>query len=301
MKKLKKIFFCTFIIINTILLFSQKSIATERSKFMYINLLYIQNDYNVSNDAIALRDAIYENNINKVKELVNKGININLPVREKHFDPAFPPLYLTPLKSAALQGNDEIVKFLLDKGALVNPKDKDNDSDGQPMLMCVKKISTLKILIESGAKIDDTDNWGNTSLKIAAHLNYKDAVTTLISYGARPNIKGEEGNTALLEAAMKGNTEIIQILIESGADIDHRNNDGTTALMLAASHDNLESVKLLVNAGANIKVEDLSGKIALDYAQPNPYLPNNKKIRHILKNVYKFEYKTLNQKKGKRH
>lgn len=278
------------------LLFSQKSIAAERSKFIYTNLLCIQDDYNASNDVIALRDAIYENNINKVKELVNKGVNINLPVREKHSDPAFPPFYLTPLKFAALEGNDEIVKLLLDKGAFVNLKDK--DSDAQPMLTCVKKISTLKILVEAGAKIDDTDNWGNTSLKIAAHLNYKDAVITLISYGAQVNIKGEEGNTALLEAAMKGNTEIVQILIESGTDINAGNNEGATALMLAASHDNLESVKLLVNAGASINTKDLSGKIALDYAELNPYLPNNRKIRHILKKTYRFGHKILNAKKG---
>lgn len=259
-----------------IMLFSACDCIAKQQK--YVNVLVVTQDKeNLSKDEIVLRNAINENNLDKVKEIISNGTDVNLRVQETCIGVG-PNFYVTPLQLASLRGHDEIVKYLLGKGANVDLK----DSDGNPVLVGINKISILKLLLNAGAKVNDTNSFGETPLMLAASFGYKDAVEILLLHGAEVNAKGKDGSTALLYSSKKGYTTITETLIHFGAKIDLPDDKGTTALMWAANYDQLETVKLLISVGADINAKDLDGKTVLDYVQPNDYFPNSKAIREIL-------------------
>ncbi len=93
---------------------------------------------------------------------------------------------MQPLQSAAISGDNDAVKRLLNEGADVN------------------------------AKYD----YDYTALMYAASSALNDTVKLLIENGADVNAKNRGGATALTIAARSGNAETAKLLAEKGADID---------------------------------------------------------------------------------
>lgn len=83
--------------------------------------------------------------------------------------------------------------------------------------------STVKVLVETGANINATDNLSWTPLLWAAAFGNVDAVRMLLELGADPNRKGKVGSgtgitSALQEGRKSGNPEeISKLLIRNGA------------------------------------------------------------------------------------
>lgn len=70
--------------------------------------------YDLTDQEQALLTAAEQGNLNKVKELVNAGVNINIADDTGH----------TALHFAARTGRLPIVKFLIEKGANINAQSK---------------------------------------------------------------------------------------------------------------------------------------------------------------------------------
>ena len=76
-----------------------------------------------------------------------------------------------------------------------------------------------RLLIESGANVNATNNFNTTPLHLAADKS--DGIAELlISKGADVKAKGTMGSTALHGAASSGNKIIANLLIENGADVN---------------------------------------------------------------------------------
>jgi ankyrin repeat protein len=136
----------------------------------------------------------------------------------------------------------EMVKLLLDKGALIDLQDEWLQWDGKP-----------------------SDYGGNTALMLSVK-DYTESAKILVDKGAKLNIQNRNGHTALMLAV--SNTEIAKLLIDKGASIDIQSKAGETALMLAAEK-HTDVVKLLLDKGANIVFRQTSYKIspnAMDWA-----------------------------------
>ena len=121
-------------------------------------------------------------------------------------------------------------------------------------------VEMLKLLLDKGALIDATDEWiawdgklddkgGNTALMLSV-LN-TEAAKLLIDRGAKINIQSRCGQTALMNAVP--NFDILKLLFEKGAKIDPQNKSGQTALIIAAPKYN-DAVKFLIEKGANIAI-----------------------------------------------
>jgi ankyrin repeat protein len=83
----------------------------------------------------------------------------------------------TPLCNAITKGDLQAVKKFIEYGVDVNQK-----SNGfTPLMLAARynKVDILKVLIESGAKIDAKDENGKTALQYAILSNASDAVTYL--------------------------------------------------------------------------------------------------------------------------
>ena len=109
-----------------------------------------------------------------------------------------------------------------------------------PMLALATSHRTncVSALLDAGAKVDEVDGDGITSLSWACISNRLDTAHLLISRGADVNHVDNKGMTPLLYAASIdfGDSKMIDLLLNSGARADARNKDGLTALDLARKY-----------------------------------------------------------------
>ncbi|WP_326997444.1 ankyrin repeat domain-containing protein [Crocosphaera watsonii] len=87
------------------------------------------------------------------------------------------------LLQATKDGDLEVVKSLVDQGADVNVKDKENAT---PLMRSVSRNyqAIVKLLIEQGAHVNAINDWGYTPLKYAIKLNLKEMQQMLKDAGA---------------------------------------------------------------------------------------------------------------------
>jgi serine/threonine-protein phosphatase 6 regulatory ankyrin repeat subunit B len=167
----------------------------------------------------------------------------------------------TALIIAAIKGNDEAARALINKGANVNAA----NNNGRTPLMIATAIGHLQIvqalLSAPGIDIDAKDQFGQTALIIAATKGNDEAARALINKGANVNAANNNGWTPLMSAAQHGHLTTIQILLSAkGIDIDTKNSDGATALILAAANGKDDIVKELINNGADVNITDNNGR-----------------------------------------
>ncbi|MBN1796932.1 MAG: ankyrin repeat domain-containing protein [Spirochaetales bacterium] len=184
-------------------------------KAMYITgilCLVLMSCNEPENTGTQLFKAIYDSDIDKVKELVNQGIDVNEYTSE-HGDSA--------LTYAILTGTNDMVNLLLDNDAKPGPS--------RP-----------------------GDHWSDMSIPMAITLNQMDMVKTLITRGVGVNAESIRDATLLIYTSCKGYTELVQALIDSGqVDINHRGGYlKQTALERAKAEGHDDIVKLLIDAGA---------------------------------------------------
>ncbi len=179
----------------------------------------------------------------------------------------------TALIKASQRGRVEIVKALIESGAKVNEKDNyDNTA-----LMSAECTEIVKLLLDNGAKVDEKNNNGETALKRASLRGNVEVVKALLDAGAKVDEKdNKEGDTALIWASLRGDVEVVKSLIDAGAKVDEKNNDGKTALIKASLFGHVEVVEALLDAGADVTITNNGGKTAIYYA-------DNDEIKKLLK------------------
>ena len=208
--------------------------------------------------------------------LIDNGADVN---RNNDGD-----LGYTPLEEAAREGHKEAIVLLLEHNANI---DKGNTINSNALIGASigAHNDILKFLLEKGANINHTDNNGQTalhyicryakqwgSMKITNKLNgatveneqsrfsqHTTIFNTLLEYGADVNLKTAYGYTPLHLTAESGTTPFIQPLIDKGALIDFQNAKGYAPLHAGADRGNYECCKILIEAGANIDVIDHDG------------------------------------------
>ncbi len=120
--------------------------------------------------------------------------------------------------------------------------------------------------IDVNMNINAQDSQGKTALHWAvsdAHMS-SDVAKVLLQSGADPNITDNRGWTPVHWALNYNRDDLVLLLGEFGADMDVAYEDGHTPLHHAWS--NLELTKLLIKAGANVNATDTHGWTALHYA-----------------------------------
>lgn len=135
-----------------------------------------------------------------------------------------------PLHHAALFGQTEVARALVEAGAELNPKDKTLST---PLLLAaqLKKTDLALLLVEVGADADIAGSVGETALMFAASNSNYDLAGKLIAAGANINAVADNGCTALHHAGGVKDKKMIALLIRHGADAAIVNDAGQTADM----------------------------------------------------------------------
>jgi ankyrin repeat protein len=159
---------------------------------------------------------------------------------------------------AAMKGNKEAVRSLLEHKADVNAR----QMDGTTALHWAVRADdreTAELLIRSGANVSVANRDGATPLLLAAVNGNAAMIETLIRAGADPNAPlTKYGDTALMMAARTGNTDAIKMLLgpidgKQGAQVNTKETWGdTTALMWAVSERHPAAAKVLLEHGADV-------------------------------------------------
>lgn len=170
-----------------------------------------------------LVNAAKEGNLEKVKELLKRGADIDSKDNKQTI----------PLIRAAEKGQLEVVKELLKMGADINAQ----DVYGYTALMTAISYGYLEVarelLNDRGVDVDAQDNDGYTPLILAAMSGYLEIVKELLDKGSDINAKSYWGSTALIVAAQYGHVDVVNELLARGADINVKTNQGYTALSMA--------------------------------------------------------------------
>ena len=127
-----------------------------------------------------LREAAYNNNIAKVEELLEAGVN---PDAQDKGGWTVLMRASNELFNAIRLNKIDKVKKLIEAGVDVNTKDE----EGYTVLMCASyhgQVEIVKLLIEKGADINAQDEWGHTALSIALDKEYTEIADLLKQHGA---------------------------------------------------------------------------------------------------------------------
>ena len=163
-----------------------------------------------------------------VEQLIAKGANVNARGARGQ----------TALMWAVAQRHSHVVKVLLAHHADLQvrsavwsqvmavpphgylPYNKDIPAGGETALLFAARVGDLesaRLLVASGANVNDADAWGVSATTLAAHSGFEELVELLLEKGADPNA-APAGFTALHEAIMRRDEKMVGALLAHSAD-----------------------------------------------------------------------------------
>ncbi|MEW6354695.1 MAG: ankyrin repeat domain-containing protein [Planctomycetota bacterium] len=128
-------------------------------------------------------------------------------------------------------------------------------------------VEVAKLLIERGANIEARDGMGRTPLLLAVINGQNLMVDLLLKNGADPNAQNASKYTPLMLAVLQGQQKTAELLLAKGAELHITNHTGGTALHVAVEAQRKDMVELLLKHGAEVNAKDHSGRTPLDLAK----------------------------------
>ena len=189
----------------------------------------------------------------------------------------------TPLHLAALNGREDVVQFLIEKGAFINPEDADENT---PLHAAARggHAAVAGLLFDKGASLKAKNKLGLTPGGAALASGHVEVAEKLIEKGWEPEERPLT-YSLLHVVAGTGRPNSVNWLLEQGIrDVnDAKNADKSTPLHCAASSGDLETCSVLLEAGADKNVLDAAGQLPLDLLPSATPVAILTKLKQLLK------------------
>ncbi|XP_053683912.1 palmitoyltransferase Hip14 isoform X2 [Sabethes cyaneus] len=200
--------------------------------------------------------------IGRVKELIEAGWDVNQPDSET----------VTLLHWAAINNRKDIIKYFLDKGAIVDAVG--GELNATPLHWATRQghLGAVVLLLAAGADPSLRDAEGCSCIHLAAQFGHTALVAYFIARGVNPDLQDRGGMTALMWAAWKISAlDPVRLLLTLGANpslADHTH--GNTALHWAILARNATAVSTLILKGkSSLEIPNLRGDTPLTMLQPH--------------------------------
>ena len=191
-----------------------------------------------------LIEATISGDHNLVRELILNGTDVNC--RDKSGQ--------SPLHHACYLGYFDIVKQLIDSGAIIDIKVPQAELTPLHAATMNGDINIVGYLVERGAEIDSEDHRGATPIFAACWIGNLSVVKFLVEAGAAIGITTHYGTSLLHHAAQSGNLALVKFLVDKDLDVNSTAMNGSTPLHIAVAIENKELVEYLIGKEANIHI-----------------------------------------------
>lgn len=217
------------------------------------------------NSSNSLCSAIHKKSFPIVEFLINAGAEINSNV----------------ICSAVLSGYD-MVKYLVDKGAMINP----DDYISLNTAISEKNYAIVKLLIDKGINVRTNDD---IALYISCMGDNLEIIELLLQSGADANSK--KNKITNIDNVCK-NVNFLKLLVKYGFDLNIHSN----ILMISACRNNkIDIVEYLISMGTNCADSDAivtAYRYHSDLKLRRLLLENGANTNHII-NYYKYNMSLL--------
>jgi len=210
--------------------------------------------------------AIYDHDTAEIQKLADGGFEINQG-------------RITPLAWAAYLGKGDLVKLLLEYGAIVQDEEKRLDSSPVFLAAITGHKDIIRVLLEKGALVDSCDEYGWSLLHQAVQNEQPDLVELLLKHKAEliHAVSPEEvcggilclPDSPLHLAAVLENLDVLKTFIRNNVPMDYLGRNRQTPLHFAAGVGRLEAVRFLSGNDANINAKTGWGMTPLHMAAKN--------------------------------
>jgi len=227
----------------------QESVALLRS---YL----IDPNYTNSDGDSALHLAAANNLIQLTTSLLSFGVHLN---KKNKFES-------NPLHIAVRMGHDQIVRLLLRAGCDVNTE-AHQGLNALTIAASCNNLSVARLLLEHRARIQEV-----ALIFASLHEDGAEMVRMLLNHGATVNGTDEFGNTALMQSAALSHEKVVEVLVSREwapiISVDKQNQFGWSALHFAYSASDDKSrervkantINLLLKKGAKLLIQDNEGR-----------------------------------------
>ncbi|KAF1419819.1 Palmitoyltransferase ZDHHC13, partial [Spheniscus humboldti] len=230
--------------------------------------------------------------VERCKELVEAGYDVRQPDKEN----------VTLLHWAAINNRQELVKYYISKGAIVDQLGGDLNST--PLHWAIRQghLPMVMLLLKCGADPSLIDGEGFSSIHLAVLFQHMPIVAYLISKGQNIDTTDFNGQTPLMLSAQKAiGPEPTRFLLKFNPSLNAVDNvQKNTALHWAIASGNTSAVDLLLEAGASLDIKNVKGETPLDlaYQSMNRFMVymvkeeermRSRRNNRLLKTVEKYE------------
>ncbi|NXJ09361.1 ZDH13 Palmitoyltransferase, partial [Odontophorus gujanensis] len=209
-------------------------------------------------DACDIVKATQYGMLERCKQLVEAGYDVRQPDEEN----------VTLLHWAAINNRQELVKYYISKGAVVDQLGGDLNST--PLHWAIRQghLPMVILLLKCGADPSLIDGEGFSSIHLAVLFQHMPIVAYLISKGQNIDTADFNGLTPLMLSAQKVvGPEPTRFLLKFNPSLNAVDTvQKNTALHWAVASRNVSAVELLLEAGANMDVKNAKGEKPLDLA-----------------------------------
>ncbi len=183
-----------------------------------------------------LLEAAEQGDINKIYLLIEAKVNINAKSTITQN---------TPLMQSIINRKFEAAALLINQEADLDAINQHGDNALKYAAMDKSATKIVELLFNKGAKIESSDEKGQTAIMLAAHFGCTATVDFLITKNANLKAKDKWNNTPTMFAARKGHTAIVAAFIKAGADLHTPALYGNTALSFAVEEKHIGTALLL--------------------------------------------------------
>jgi ankyrin repeat protein len=151
-----------------------------------------------------------------------------------------------PLSAAVASGNPELVKMLLDAGAVIeeNRRDKGDlfqSGAGDPRI--------VRLLAIYGTDLNMPDNMNRYPLTQVLEYGHSESARVLLALGAQPDIRAHGGKHPLVLASARGHVDILPLLFDKSEHIRTDSKNQLRALYSAIENGRAACVRYLLDRG----------------------------------------------------